>query len=120
MLHRVRMWSVHPIETTDAFADQVTHSILKRCQAFQLDGYIFANDSQFGDVPQVYAVIRDSGDPDVLVQIEEVEFSTLTTRQASEFIERVRKREVDSRNFGYVERLRFDTPSNHCFCIICA
>ena len=120
MLHRVRMWSVHPIETTDALAEQVTHSILKRCEAFQLDGYIFANDSRFGDVPQVYAVIRDSGDPDVLVQIEEVVFSNLTTRQAAEFIERVRTGEFDSRNCGYVERLRFDTPDNHYFCIICA
>lgn len=49
MLHRRRIWNISPIASAQELASPLTQFTWTGCQAFELQGLIFANDSTSPD-----------------------------------------------------------------------
>ncbi len=120
MLHRKRSWVVYSVADAESLAEKLTQSTWTCCQAFELGGYIFANDATCPDGAQEYAVLRGRGEPSGLVQIESITFSWCRQERALELIRRVASGEFDGNQYGVVARNRFQTAAEHRSCLHCA
>ncbi len=120
MLHRTRIWSLQAIDEAERLAYKLSNVSWTCCQAFELKGYIFANDATSADGAQEYAVLRATRDCPELIQIESITFSWCNEGQALELIKAVCAGDFDSNELGKVERIRFEATSEHGFCIHCA
>ena len=119
MLHDQRIWTVQTIDEAERLAYKLSHVTWSCCQAFELGGYIFANDAMSADGAQEYAILRDSGDPDGLIQIESITFSWCTEQRALELIKRTCAGDFDAGCYGILTRCRFQTASEHLSCSHC-
>ena len=86
MLQSNRSWSLQTLDTRERLAYKLAHLTWTSCQAFQVDGYIFANDSTGPDGAQEYAILRPISDELQLVQIETVTFSWCSEIKSLELI----------------------------------
>lgn len=120
MLHRTRIWSLQSIDEAERLAYKLSNISWTCCQAFELKGYIFANDSTSEDGAQEYAILRATRECPELVQIESITFSWCTEERALELIKAVCSGDFDGNGLGMVARIRFETAFEHCFCIHCA
>ncbi|MEQ1829925.1 MAG: hypothetical protein ABL921_28440 [Pirellula sp.] len=120
MLHSKRIWSIASVATAEELASKLVQYTWTGCQAFQLDGYIFANDSTSPDGAQEYAVLRATGAGDELVQVESITFSWCDESQSLALILKVKAGDCDSYVYDRVSRNRFQTASEHGVCGLCA
>lgn len=118
MLHSQRIWFINPVADPDWLADQLCNHTSVGCQAFELDGYVYANDSTSGDGAQEYAVLRPISDGE-FIQIESITFSWCSFTQAREYIACVSRGEFDSNQYGVISRSRFQTMTEHGHCPLC-
>ncbi len=56
MFHERRVWSVSPVASAEELAKKLTEMIWCCCNAFELGGYLWLNDSTCPDGAQEYAV----------------------------------------------------------------
>jgi hypothetical protein len=119
MLHRNRVWSVAPVATADDLAEKLTEHTWTCCQAFELQGYIFASDATCGDGAQEYAVLRRVVEPGEFVQVESITFSWCSLEKALALIKRITTGEFDASTYGQVSARRFQTPAEHGRCHLC-
>ncbi|MEQ1830718.1 MAG: hypothetical protein ABL921_32505 [Pirellula sp.] len=120
MLHRNRTWSLQAIDGAERLACKLSHVTWTCCQAFELKGYIFANDATSADGAQEYAILRATRDCPELIQIESITFSWCTEQGAFELIKAVCAGDFDGDGFCHVARDRFQTMSEHISCGHCA
>lgn len=120
MLHSKRIWGVYPVESTEELAAKLTQYTWTCCTAFELSGYLFANDATSGDGAQEYAVLKPYRVGDDLTQIESITFSWCTELRALELIHRVLSGDFDSMSYGVVSRNRFQAACEHAVCPMCA
>jgi hypothetical protein len=99
-------------------ADALTNFTWTSCQAFELAGYVFANDATSPDGAQEYAVLRNRNGE--FVQIESITFSWCSEAQATALIERALAGQFDGNHFGVVAACRFQTPDVHGSCQFCS
>lgn len=121
MLHSKRIWSVTAVETPMDLAQKLTQFTWTGCQAMELQGYLFANDSTSPDGAQEYAILKPHEDGRELVQIESITFSWCKEDRALELIEQICAGKFDGFAFEHsrVSRSRFQTPSEHGYCSLC-
>lgn len=119
MLHSSRIWMVTLAESAEDLARKLTESTWTGCAAFQLDRYLFANDSTSADGAQEYAVLRPDGDDD-FEQIESVTFSWCSPEEALDLIRKTLAGQYDANGFCRVDRARFQTSTEHDSCHLCA
>ena len=115
MLGRLRL-----IDSAADLAHKLTESTWTSCQAFVLDGYLFANDATCADGAQEYAVLKAGPNPGELVQIESITFSWCNDDRASELILRILSGDFDQESYGRVCSSRFRTAREHGTCHLCA
>jgi hypothetical protein len=120
MLHRNRIWSLQAVDGIERLAFKLSNVTWTCCQAFELKGYIFANDATSADGAQEYAILRATQDCPELIQIECITFSWCTEERALELIEAVCGGDFDADGFCKVARDRFQTMSEHVSCGHCA
>ena len=120
MLHSNRRWSVLPAESSESLATMLVQSTWTGCQAFILGGYLFANDATSGDGAQEYAVLKPSADGNSLVEIESITFSWCSEERALELIRDTLSGKFDASCYGFVDRGRFSTSTEHKTCYLCA
>jgi len=120
MLHRTRTWSLQAIDEAERLAYKLSNVSWTCCQAFALKGYIFANDATSADGAQEYAILRATRSCPGLIQIESITFSWCTEERALELIKAVCAGDFDGNGFCQVARDRFETVSEHSFCMHCA
>jgi hypothetical protein len=118
MLHSQRIWFINPVADPDWLADQLCDHTCVGCQAFELDGYVYANDSTCGDGAQEYAVLRPVSNREY-VQVESITFSWCSVTQAREYIARVSRGQFNSNHYGVISRSRFQTMAEHGHCPLC-
>lgn len=80
MLHPMRRFNVVRIRSVEELAEQVTRYTWTLCTGFELDGYLFLNDSFTEDSAQEYAVVKDGR------QVESITFSWCTRYQAEKHV----------------------------------
>jgi hypothetical protein len=119
MLHRKRLWSVSPVAFAEELAEKLTEHTWTCCQAFELDGYVFASDATCGDGAQEYAVFRRDDNSGEFVQIESITFSWCSQEKALELIRRITTGEFDACEYGRVSSERLQTPAEHGTCHLC-
>jgi len=120
MWHKKRIWSVHPAESAEMLAQELTELTWTGCQAFSLGGYILANDATCADGAQEYEVLRpDPDDTSRLLQIESITFSWCSEEHALELLQKMLRGEFDLYVLAHVARSRFQTPELHGVCPLC-
>ncbi len=119
MLHRNRTWSLQSIGGRELLAYKLSHLTWTSCQAFGLEGYIFANDSTGPDGAQEYAVLKASKDLNQLVQIESVTFSWCSEERSLELVKQTCFGDFDHQLFEEIARSRFQTDAEHGRCPFC-
>ncbi len=119
MLHNQRIWSLSAVVTAEELAHKLTHYTWTGCQSFQLNGYIFANDSTAADGAQEYAVLKRFKGEHELLQVESITFSWCDEVQSLALILRIADGELDSIVYGRVSSYRFQTVAEHGLCQLC-
>lgn len=94
MVHTKRCFNVAKASSVDELAEQITQSTWALCTGFELDGYLFLNDSFTEDSAQEYAVVKDCH------QVESITFGWCSRERAAEHIRAVLAgRHVDMGSF---------------------
>jgi len=119
MLHEKRTWNVVTANSAEELAELLTEHSWTSCQAFELRGYLFANDATCADGAQEYAVLRQGPVNEELIQIESITFSWCSPAKAFWLIQRILTGEFDAGDYSRVCVARFQTPTEHCFCQLC-
>lgn len=118
MLHKNRYWVVTTVESDASLVQQLTQHTWTGCTAFELHGYLFANDSTCADGAQEYVVLN-AAHGDLLTEIESITFSWCPERRALDLIHQVCSGDFDGANYGRVDWGRFQTPESHGYCYLC-
>ena len=105
MLHSKRIWSVTAVESSMFLAQKLTQFTWTGCQAMELQGYLFANDSTSPDGAQEYAILKPHEDGGELVQIESITFSWCKEDRALELIDQICAGKFDG--FAFDQSARF-------------
>ncbi len=119
MWHKKRMWSVTSVGSPDDLAEKLTQWTWTGCTAFELAGYLFANDATSANGAQEYGVLKPDQQGRDLIQIESITFSWCTEIRALDLIQRILNREFETTAYGHVSRSRFQTTAEHGFCPLC-
>jgi hypothetical protein len=119
MLHNQRIWSLSSIAKPEELVNKLVQYTWTGCQAFELDGFIFANDSTSPDGAQEYAVLRAATNGNELIQFESITFSWCDEIQASAIVLRLLAGDCDYFTYGRVLRDRFQAASEHGLCPLC-
>lgn len=120
MLHKNRVWSISHVGSADELASKLAQFTWTGCSAFQLNQFIFANDSTSSDGAQEYAVLRPSSTLDCLEQIESITFSWCSESRSLELILEIMARHCDLASWCHVSRSQFQTSDEHRVCYLCA
>ncbi|MBX3439812.1 MAG: hypothetical protein KF861_20145 [Planctomycetaceae bacterium] len=120
MWHKQRFWSLQAVESAEKLTQQLTEFTWTGCQAFELGGYILANDATSPNGAQEYGVLRPDPDDDSrLIQIESITFSWCSEARALELLQRMLRGEFDLHVLGHLGRSQFQAPERHGFCPLC-
>ena len=105
MIHRHRRFNVAKIASAEELVAKISSCTWTLCTGFDLQGYLFLNDSFSEDSAQEYAVIKDSR------QVENITFSWCSVEKATQAIlDILRGRTIDT---GPVSP-RLDHPDGTC------
>ena len=120
LFHSRRRWFIAPVTTSEELATKLTEQTWTLCTAFELQGYIFLNDSTSEDGAQEYAVVKSQGDS--FLQLESVTFGWMNRESALDFIRKTVAGEIDAEAlYGKVElKQKLDTREEHGTCPFCA
>lgn len=119
MLHSRRIWSVVPIESAEDLAEKLTQHIWTGCSGFELQGYLFLNDSTCADGAQEYAVVKKASDGS-FEQIESITFSWCSQEKALDYIRRILAGQYDQAAYRIVVKPKLETAREHGTCHLCA
>jgi hypothetical protein len=119
MMHDSRTWCVGPIETAEELARKLTEMTWTLCTGFELQGYLFLNDSTSEDGAQEFGVVKRLPDGSYL-QVESITFGWLDEVRALASIRRSLQGEFDDKEFAHAVTPRLQTPQEHGRCPLCA
>jgi hypothetical protein len=119
MLHRDRRWCVHAAVDVDDLAEKLTNFTWATCQAFQLDDYLFLNDSTSRDDVQQYVILQQLSDGSY-TEIETLAPGASTAARILEQLHRVVAGEFDMPD-DRAERVSVivEKPEQHGICDAC-
>lgn len=145
MLHRNRAWCVAKVETAEQLADKLSEHTWCGCNGFELDNYLWLNDSTGPDNAQEYAVVQEPTDNDPEYrQVESITVSWCTKQELLAYIKSIHgdyppplmeagpvvvartKHEFlvalgsKQRPAGHVVHPTLETPQEHGRCPLCA
>jgi hypothetical protein len=120
MFHSDRVWCVSPIASAEELAHKLTQTTWCGCQGFELNGYLFLNDSTSADGAQEYAVLKRDGGNGRPVQIESITFGWCDQPKALAYIRESLTGDYDRSHFVREVEVRLQTPEQHGRCPLCA
>ena len=87
MYHNHRRWSVQKVASADELADKLLDYNWCGCCGFELEGFLWLNDSTSPDALQEFAVVsRPTEDCDEFRQVESITVSWCNRQQLLEYI----------------------------------
>jgi hypothetical protein len=123
MVHAHRTWCISAAESAEELARLLTEHTWTLCTAFELGGYIFANDSFSEDGAAEYAVLkRPTQVSDPYLQVESITFSWCDRTQALDHIRHVLSGAGDAADFVRAVEPHLETAAEHRArgCPLCA
>ena len=119
MWHRKRRWSVAPVASPEDLAEKLTEHTWTLCTAFELQGYLFLNDSTSEGDTGEFAVVKPLSDGGH-VQVESITFGWCKPDRALELIREVLAGKFDAEAAFGVVQPALDSPQQHGRCAFCA
>ncbi len=119
MLHSRRVWSVVSIGSAEDLAEKLTEHTWTGCSAFELQGYLFLNDSTCADGAQEYAVVKQLPDG-AFEQIESITFSWCSQEKALGYIRQILAGQYDQADYRFAVKPKLETAREHGACHLCA
>ena len=120
MLHANRTWCVSTVESAEELATKLCETTWCCCTAFELDGYVFANDSTSPDGAQEYGVLKRMEGPAHYLQVESITFGWCNRDECLRHIQRTLAGEYDSSPFVHAVKVDIQTSEEHGRCGHCA
>lgn len=120
MLHRNRRWCATPVESAEELARKLTEMTWCCCTAFELQGYLWLNDSTSPDGAQEYAVLKKDGPEGKPVQIESITFGWCDEADALQYVRHTLAGKDDRNSFRRPVDPVLETPEEHGRCGHCA
>jgi hypothetical protein len=120
MMHDKRVWCVAPVASAQELARMLTEMTWCCCNGFELDGYLWLNDSTSPDGAQEYATIKKDGGHGRSLQIESITFGWCDEAQALEYIRRTLAGQDDDNTFRREVAPILQTAAEHGRCHHCA
>ena len=119
MMHDKRTWCVAPSGSAEELARKITEMTWTLCTGFELQGYLFLNDSTSEDGAQEFGVVKHQPDGS-FVQVESITFGWLNEERALTFIQELIQGNFDDEEFAHAVTPRLQTPQEHGRCPYCA
>ncbi len=119
MMHDKRTWCVAPSDSAEELARKITEMTWTLCTGFELQGYLFLNDSTSEDGAQEFGVVKRQPDGSYL-QVESITFGWLNEERALAFIQESIQGNFDDKEFAHAVTPRLQTPQEHGRCPHCA
>jgi hypothetical protein len=121
MFHDKRIWCVQHGASAEELTRYLTEFTMCCCCGFELDGYLFLNDSTSADGGQEYAVLRKPNTPDTpYVQIESITFGWCDFTKGLQYVRDILAGRYDSSEFTQPVRPHLQTSHEHGSCHFCA
>jgi hypothetical protein len=120
MFHDKRVWSVSPVGSAEELAKKLTEITWCCCNAFELGGYLWLNDSTSPDGAQEFGLLKKDGGNGKPVQIESITFGWCDASKALEYILRTLAGGDDQSDFRHEVDPVLQTPAEHGRCHHCA
>ena len=113
MIHNKRKYNVDRVDSAAELAEKLKQCTWCLCTGFELEGYLFLNDSFTEDSAQEYAVIRDGR------QLESITFSWCTPEDALAHIKAVLDGRYDDVDYAYDVEPKIEPAAEHEPCPLC-
>ena len=120
MLHSKRTWCVTPVSDAEDLARKLTELTWTGCTAFELNGYLFLNDSTSADGAQEFAVLKRPQPGEAFFQIESITFGWCDFEKALGYVRQVLAGEYDEAEYRIEVAPRLETAAEHRRCYLCA
>lgn len=117
MLHTNRVWCVSPVASIEELTQKLSEMSWCGCTGFELDGYLFLNDSTSPDAIQEFAFVKRNGDD--FRQVETITTSWCDQDQLLGYIRRTLAGEFDQSAFSHRLSLTIESPEQHGRCQHC-
>jgi hypothetical protein len=112
-----RRWCVGVVRDAEELAHRLIGRTWTLCTGFELDGYLFLNDSTSEDGAQEYAILKRPVDPGgPFVQVESIAFGWCSPAQALEYVRAAIAGDMDGTNLCRQLCPQLDTPTTHGCC----
>jgi len=119
MMHKRRRWVIKKATTPKQLARDLTEQTWTLCTGFELEGYLFLNDSTSENGAQEYAVVLPLPDG-AYVQIESITFGWCSFERGLIHVKSIIAGAADQREFRHAVVPQLDTPEVHGRCPLCA
>lgn len=121
MFHDKRTWCIHSVDSPEELARTLTEYTMCCCNAFELAGYLFLNDSTSPDGAQEYAVLKKADAPDApCLQIESITFGWCDYEKGLQYVRDILSGHYDESQFVRAVQPRLESPAEHGRCGHCA
>ena len=121
MMHKRRRWCVGTAESPEQLATNLTERTWTLCTGFELQGYLFLNDSTSENGAQEYGVVKLPEKPGGKhFQVESITFGWCTYEKALGYIRKAIAGEMDGYDFVTEVHPQYDTVDKHGTCHLCA
>ncbi len=120
MLHCDRVWCVTPATSQEALARQLIETTWCGCTGFELESYLFLNDSTSPDSLQEFAILKRHEDGQSFLQVESITVSRCDESQMLHYIVATLMGEYDISEFVHEVSPMLQSPEEHGRCPHCA
>jgi hypothetical protein len=119
MLHSDRVWCVMQVAGAEELARNLTDGTWTCCTGFELEGYLWLNDSTCPDGAQEYAILKKVGPEGRLFQIESITFSWCNFAEALEYVQQALRGVGDRNDLAGEVFPVLQSPAEHGRCCHC-
>lgn len=120
MLHQDRVWSVEIVNSIEELTMKLFETTWCGCTGFELQGYLWLNDSSSPDGAQEFGVIKQDGPDGPFCQIESITVSWCQLDELQALIEKVHFGNLDNAPWRRVIQPTLQSPSEYDRCTHCA
>ena len=120
MLHTDRVWCVTPATSKEELARELTDRIWFGCTGFEIEDYLFLNDSTSPDAIQEFAIVHRHADGRSYLQLESITVGWCDEPQMLHYIESALMGEYAFSDFVHEVFPTIQTPAEHGRCPHCA
>jgi hypothetical protein len=120
MFHSNRRWCIAKVDSAEELAKKLAETTWCCCTGFELDGYLWLNDSTSPDGAQEFAVLKLNGPNAKPVQIESITFGWCEYARSLEYIKHTLAGLDDQNSFRRDVEPILETPETHGRCGHCA